>query len=137
MLFRSWQGNCYDYILADIAEDQLTPAWLTSETMLLQLKNQLSEHGALVMNLLVSDAQSFHQTLITIRKVFKRKTLCLTVPNHKNIVIFAFNNHTEIYSNATMKYQVVSLGEIWGVDFEVLFEQLKNDNPVGNFGDIF
>ncbi|PCJ86670.1 MAG: hypothetical protein COA54_08145 [Thiotrichaceae bacterium] len=134
---RQWQGSCYDYILADIAQDQLTPAWLTSEAMLLQLKNQLSEQGVLVMNLLVNDAQSFHQILITIRKVFKRKTLCLTVPNHKNVVIFAFNNHAEIYSSATIKSQIVSLTEIWGIDFEVLFEQLKNDNPVGSFGGIF
>jgi len=79
---RQWQGKSYDFILADIAEDELTPAWLTSEMMLLQLKNQLSLQGALAMNLLVNDAQSFQQSLITIRKIFKRQTVCLTVkPN--------------------------------------------------------
>ncbi len=134
---RQWQGKSYDFILADIAEDELTPSWLTSEAMLLQLKNQLSEQGVLVMNLLVNDAQSFHQALITIRKVFERKTLCLTVANHKNIVVFAFNNHAKVYSSATMKSQIVSLSQTWGIGFEALFKQLQSDNPVGSFGGVF
>ena len=134
---RLWQGKCYDYILADIAEDELTPTWLTSESMLLQLKNQLSVQGVLVMNLLVSDAQSFQQALITIRSVFKQQTLCLTVPDHKNIVVFAFNNHTKEYSSAMVKYKIAPLSQIWGIDFDMLFEQLRSDNPVGSLGGVF
>ena len=134
---RQWQGKYYDFILADIAEDELTPAWLTSEAMLLQLKNQLSARGVLAINLLVSDAQSFKQALITIRKVYEQKTLCLTVPDHKNIVVFAFNNQIKVESNAAMKSRIMSLNQIWGVDFGVLFEQLQSDNPVGSFDGIF
>ena len=134
---RQWQGKYYDFILADIAEDELTPSWLTSEAMLLQLKNQLSVQGVLVINLLVNDTQSFQQALITIRKVFKRQTLCLTVPDHKNIVVFAYNNQTGVYSSADLKSQIVSLSQIWGIDFEVLFKQLKIDNPAGSFGGVF
>jgi len=134
---RQWQGKSYDFILADIAEDELTPAWLTSEMMLLQLKNQLSLQGALAMNLLVNDAQSFQQSLITIRKIFKRQTVCLTVPDHKNIVVFAFNNQTKEYSSAAVKSQIVSLSQTWGIDFDALFKQLQSDNPVGSFGGVF
>jgi len=134
---RHWQGQCYDFILADIAEDKLTPAWLTSEVMLLQLKNQLSVQGVLAINLLVSDAQSFKQALITVRKVYDKQTLCLTVPDHKNIVVFAFNNQVKAYSGETLKPKIVSLSQMWGVDFEVLFERLQRDNPVGSFDGVF
>jgi len=134
---RHWRGRCYDFILADIAEDKLTPAWLTSEVMLLQLKNQLSAEGVLVINLLVSDAPAFHQALVTIRKTFKRQTLCLTVPDHKNIVVFAFDDSTKDYSSAMIKSKIMSLTQIWGIDFSVLYEQLRSDNPEGSLTGVF
>jgi len=129
---RRWQGECYDFILADIAEDKLTPSWLTSEVMLLQLKNQLSKQGVLALNLLVSDEQSFRQVLIVARKVFKQQTLCLTVPGHKNIVVFAFNNQIKGYSSEKMKSKIFSLSKTWGIDFQILYEQLQVDNPGGS-----
>ena len=126
---QQWQGERYDLIVADIAEDKLTPAWLTSEIMLLQFKKQLSECGVLVINLLVSDAQSFSQSLVNIRKIFERQTLCLTVPDHKNIVVFAFNKNSECCSEASFQLHMAALDEKWGVNFNMLLEQLRCDNP--------
>ena len=126
---QQWQGECYDLIVADIAENELTPAWLTSEKMLLQFKKQLSECGVLVINLLVSDAQSFSQSLVNIRKVFERQTLCLTILDHKNIVIFAFNKNPERCSEALLQSHMVALDKIWGVNFSMLLERLRCDNP--------
>ena len=135
---QQWQGERYDLIVADIAEDKLTPAWLTCDEMLLQFKKQLSGRGVLVMNLLVSDAQSFSQSLVNVRKIFEQQTLCLTVPDHKNIVVFAFNNPPDNCSDTEMNAQAKVLGEIWGVDFSALYEQLRSDNPAGSLGgDIF
>jgi len=135
---QQWQGKCYDLIIADIAEAELSPAWLTSEAMLLRFKKQLSECGVLVINLLVSNAQSFSQSLASIRKIFELKTICLTVPNHKNIVVFAFNKYSYSYSDIELNSQAVALSEIWGVDFSVMCERLRSDNPSGSLGgDVF
>ncbi len=129
---RRWNGRCYDLMIVDIAEGDLTPAWLSSEKMLLQLKQQLSGQGVLVINLLVDDARSFTQALAGIRKVFERQTLCLSVPNHKNIIVFAFNRPPVDCSVKELNARVKKLTKIWGLEFSVFIEQLKNDNPEGN-----
>jgi spermidine synthase len=129
---RRWHGRCYDLMIVDIAEGDLTPAWLSSEPMLVQLKQQLSTRGVLAIDLLVNDAQSFAQALAGIRKVFERQTLCLSVPDHKNIIVFAFNRRPVNPSLKELKARVKELTEIWGLEFPVFIEQLKNDNPEGN-----
>ncbi len=130
--FRQWNGRHYDLMVIDIAEGDLTPAWLTREKMLLQMKAQLSRRGVLAIDLLVDDAQAFARALAEIRKVFKRQTLCLGVSDHKNIIVFAFNQQPMNFSTKESTARVRKLTEIWGLEFPVFIEQLKNDNPEGN-----
>lgn len=129
---RQWQGFDYDLIIADIAENKLMPAWLTSEKMLLQYKQQLSLDGVLVINFLVSDAQAFSQKLAMVRNVFERRTLCLGVPKHKNVIVFAFNNQPQYSSMEQLASRVQDLSDLWRLDFNVLLLQLQKDNPVGS-----
>jgi len=121
--------GCYDLMIIDIAHGNLTPDWLYSETMLLQLKNQLSCSGVLVINLLVTDAKSFSQVLVEIRKAFAGRTLCSSIPNHKNIVVYAFNQHPQYCSKQILHARVSKLTHIWGLDFSKLLAQLEQDNP--------
>jgi spermidine synthase len=135
---QKWQGECYDLVIADIAEAELSPVWLISEAMLMVFKKQLSERGVLVINLLVSNAQSLSQSLANIRKVFERKTLCLTVPDHKNIVVFAFKKHSDSCSDTELNLQAKVLSEVWGVNFSGICERLRSDNPASSLGgDVF
>ena len=129
---RQWQGIGYDLIVADIAEDKLMPAWLTSEKMLLQYKSQLSLDGVLTINFLVSDAQAFSQKLAVVRNVFERRTLCLGVPMHKNVIVFAFNNEPQYSSMEQLASRVQELSDLWRLDFSLLLSQLQKDNPVGS-----
>jgi len=126
---QQWHKRWYDLILIDIAEAALTPGWLISETMLMQWQHQLSLRGVLVIDLLVDDAQSFTEALQAIRKVFKQRTLCLTVPGHKNIVVLAFNQVPEYSTLQVLNKRVEPLIALWGVEFSAIIEQLKNDNP--------
>jgi spermidine synthase len=130
--FQQWKNGQYDLMVVDIAEGDLTPAWLTSEKMLLQLKQQLTKQGVLAIDLLVTDAPSFSQQLTTIRKVFKRQTLCTGIPGHKNIIIFAFNQQPEYTSINELKNRVKTLTALWGLEFSTLLEQLVKDNPKEN-----
>jgi len=122
----------YDLILLDIGDKDLTPEWLISEKVLLQLKHQLSTHGVLAINLLVSDAESFRKKLAGIRKVFNRQTLCIGVPKHNNIVVFAFNKHPFYSTPDQLQSRVKELTEYWQVDYATLLEQMQKENPKGS-----
>lgn len=129
---QSWNKQVYDLIIIDIADGDLTPPWLTSKPMLSQLQGQLSDQGVLAIDLLVDDAQSFTLALSRIRKVFKQKTLCLSVPDHKNVIIFAFKQPPQNCSVQTLAAAVADLTKLWGLEFSVFIEQLKKDNPEGS-----
>ena len=122
----------YDLMLIDIGDKDSTPEWLTSEKMLLQLKQQLSEHGVLVINLLANDANAFSQKLAEIRKVFNRKTICASVPEHNNIVAYVFNKQPLYSSSDQLQSRVEKLSESWGLDYSVLLEQIQQENPKGS-----
>jgi len=127
--FRQWKKTDYDLIIADIAEGDLTPPWLSSQKMLQQLKSQLSKHGVLIIDLLVDDAKTFTETLSEVRKVFKRQTLCLSVPEHKNIILFAFNQPPANNFIDALDQRAKSLTALWGLEYSAFVEQLKKDNP--------
>jgi len=129
---RHWHKQPYDLIIIDIAENDLTPGWLIDEPMLTQLQAQLSEQGVLALDLLVDDARSFTQALSNIRKVFDRQTLCLSVPDHKNIIIFAFKRLPQNCSLQDLAGRIKPLTDFWGLDFSAFVEQLKKDNPENN-----
>jgi len=128
---KNWQSKNYDLIIADVADVDVTPSWLTSSVMLQKLKGQLSKQGVLVINLLVpvGDVHAFTGALVNVRKIFNRQTVCLSVLNHKNIVIIAFN-HPLIDSLKHLSVsRIAILSERWGVDFNALLKQIKRDNP--------
>jgi len=129
---QQWQGNHYDLIVVDIADGELTPAWLTGEAMLLQFKQQLSANGVLAINLLVNDAQSLSHHLVTIREIFECRTLCLSVPDHKNIVVFAFNRQPRYRSIDALNSRLSEVTKTWDLDFNNMLKQLQKDNPVGS-----
>ena len=125
------KGN-NDFIVIDIADNRLTPTWLTTEKMLIRLKQQLTESGVLAINLLVTDAQALSQVLETARNIFDRHTLCVSVPDHRNIILFAFNQTPDYSLISELKKRSQQLTDAWGIDFTVLLEQLQKDNPVGS-----
>ena len=129
---QEYDKDSYDLILLDIAENDLTPDWVCGERMLRQLKEQLTENGVLAINLLVTDAKSFNDKLTMIRTVFKRKTLCVSVPDHKNIVVFAFKARPEYSEKEQLELRVDYLTGLCGFDFSVLLNQLYKDNPKGS-----
>ena len=127
-----WRGAGYDWLLVDIAEDDVTPSWLTSASSLQHFKQQLAPTGLLVMNLLVNDVNQLSTVLMTMRKLFQRRTLCLTVPGYKNIVVMAFNQATSSFSLGQLQQRCSRLSEQYNIDFDRLLQQLLKDNPPDN-----
>ncbi|HHO60040.1 MAG TPA: hypothetical protein ENJ64_07325 [Thiotrichales bacterium] len=129
---RRWCGDGYNWIISDIAEGALSPAWLTDEAMLRQYRQQLSADGVLVMNLLPADAAHFSRMLMTLRQVFERRTLCLTLPDFKNIIVLAFKQAPRFHRIDELKQRLPLLAAHWQLDFSAELAQLQQDNPVGS-----
>ncbi len=127
-----WRGAGYDWLLVDIAEDDVTPSWLTSTSGLRHFKQQLAPAGLLVMNLLVNDVNQLSAVLMTMRKLFQRRTLCLTAPGYKNIIVIAFNQATASFSLEQLQRRCSRLSEQYNIDFGRLLRQLLKDNPPDN-----
>jgi len=126
------KGGIYDLIVADIAEDKLTPDWLIDATMIKQFKQQLSDNGVLAINLLVADAHSFSQTLQTLRTQFDKRTLCLSIPGHKNIIVFAFNEMPRYHSIDELSTRLSEIKKDWELDLSAELTQLQTDTPDGS-----
>jgi len=129
---RQWQGDDYDLIIADIAQGDATPAWLTATTQLQQFYAQLNDKGALVMDLLPGDAPSLVAMLQNIRQVFERRTLCLSVPGYKNIVVIAFRAEPAYCKQTQLQTRAAALSAQWRIDFDALLQQIRQDNPADN-----
>jgi len=129
---RSIKGGVYDLIVADIAEDKLTPDWLTDVTMIKQFKQQLSSNGVLAINLLVTNADAFSRTLQTLRAQFDKRTLCLSIPEHKNIIAFAFKEMPRYHSIDELSARLNEIKKDWKLDLSAELAQLQTDNPVGS-----
>lgn len=129
---RRWSGRIYDLIFLDIADAESTPIWLTDKAMIKHMKKQLSTDGVLVFNLMTSDASIFSQQLQNIRDTFERRTLCLSIPHHKNIIVFAFNQQACFHTIEDLESRLHVAKDVWGINFKTQLEQLRIDNPIGS-----
>lgn len=123
--------NCpeqYDLIVIDIAIEQKTPEWLIDQEFLQQCRSLLTENGHLAFNLLVDDGNDFLHYLSAIREVFDRRTVCLSLPNYRNTVIFAFN-HSVQYVETDLLSRLPELESLWGLEFSDFHQQMLKDNP--------
>ena len=128
---RNCYGGSYDLIIVDIAQGNTTPDWLIDEAMLLQFRQQLTANGVLAINLLVNDEAMFMRSLKTLRQSFHARTLCLSMNQHKNIILFAFRQDPA-FDPSQLAERVAHTGQLWQLDFTALLQQLKTDNPAGS-----
>ncbi len=121
----------YDLIVLDIALGQKTPEWLLEPSFLYKCKQVLTKQGHLAINLIVDDDEDFLTCLKKIRRVFNRRTVCLTLPEHSNILVYAFNAPV-IYSHEQRIQRMPVLSGEWSVEFEQFYQQMIKDNPQGS-----
>lgn len=120
-----------DLIFLDVFQDAHLPAEFSEMAFFLQCKQALSEKGCLAINLIPKDAADFTGTLARLRVVFDKFTLCLTVPQHQNIIILAFNERPADLSRAALEKKATQLLGL-GVDFSAVIDDLFVTNPTIN-----
>ncbi len=121
----------FDLILLDIAVTQKTPDWLLNAEFLQQCRHCLSATGHLALNLLVDDAEGFLEALRIIRQVFDRRTICLSLENHRNIVVFAFNAMPAFLPPLNPERLQV-LEQDWSIEFITFYQRMQKENPAGS-----
>ena len=119
----------YDLIVVDIAEGPRTPAWLTETDFLETCRERLSHEGVLVINLLPLDAADFARSLAPIRDCFPCCTACLSVPEQRSILVFAFR---EPVISSDAKARIPALATQYGLPFAEFFQRMQTENPQGS-----
>ncbi|MFC1685301.1 hypothetical protein ACFL0R_07535 [Pseudomonadota bacterium] len=133
---KEYIGNAertYDLSILDIsAGGSHTPAWITKPQFLSECRQCLSPGGALAINLIPEDEKSFITALWNIRQAFDQKTVCLSVPDHKNIVVIAFHGLPEFHTIDTLKQRTTELTMQWNLTFDAFLGRMAQENPAGS-----
>jgi spermidine synthase len=124
-------SNRYDLIVMDIAIDQKTPDWLNNETFLSHCRSILTPTGHIAINLIVENADDFVTRLAAIREAFDRHTVCLSLDEHRNVLVFAFN-HIDPVGTELASADLDILEAQWQVEFGQFYQQMLLDNPKGS-----
>lgn len=129
---REYVKNCptrYDLIVMDIAVGQASPDWITDPLFLNGCRRLLTDAGHIAINLIVENKQNFLTQLAAIRKAFDRQTVCVSLSEHRNVIILAFNqlNHLEHKPS-----QFSQLENQWQIEFGQFYQQILKDNAKGS-----
>lgn len=119
----------YDLIVLDIAIGQASPDWMTAPDFLSACRCLLTKSGHLAINLIVENDQGLLTRLAAIRQAFDRRTVCVTLPKHRNIIILAFN---QLNNAAPNHAEFKQLEAQWQVEFGQFYQQMLKDNPKGS-----
>ena len=119
----------YDVMVIDIAENKLTPEWILEEKFLHQCRSRLTASGHVSFNLLVNDADDFLHALAAIRTVFDSQTVCLSLPEYRNIVILGFNQLPPYLLTDEIETRLPALDKAWELVVSEFYQQMLKDNP--------
>jgi len=122
----------YDLIFLDIAEKESSPTWMFETDFLERCRERLGDDGALVLNIIPKDAEVFSKALWNIRQAFDLYTVCISVPEHKNILVFAFNGSPQYSDISMLDQRVPTLIQQWGLEFDQFLIRMKEINPRGS-----
>lgn len=119
----------YDLIVMDIAIGQASPEWIIDPVFLKGCRQLLTDSGHISINLIVENEKGFLTQLAAIRQAFDRQTICVSLSEHRNVIILAFNqlNHLEPRTN-----QFSKLEDQWQIEFGQFYQQMLKDNPKGS-----
>ena len=66
------------------------------------------------------------------RQAFDQRTVCLDVPEHKNILVFAFNGSPKFVDATILDKRAPRLKQKWGLEFDEFLDRMKKANPAGS-----
>lgn len=123
----------YDTLLIDInSHDSALPDLLLDTRFYELCHARLTSNGIMILNLIAEDADQFRHILRGIRQTFARHTLCLSVPDHHNVIIAAFNQKPALLTQPELLAQATAISPGYGLNFSAIVDNLFTTNPVEN-----
>lgn len=122
-------GHAYDFILVDIEVDGRTPDWVGDGGFLRSCRDALTPAGVATFNLVAERHDTLLAKLQVIRQVFDRRTLCLSIPRHDNLLVLAFRRRPAL---ADLERHTPARAARWGLELERLLARLRRENPTGS-----
>jgi spermidine synthase len=116
----------YDLIIMDIAIGQASPDWIIDPVFLRCCRQLLTHNGHIAINLIVENEQGFVTQLAAIRQAFDRQTVCISLPEHRNVIVLAFNQIAGLIPEPTA---FNALEAQWHIEFGQFYLQMLKDNP--------
>ena len=120
----------YDSLLVDIYANADPPAMFHRWEFFLHCQRLLNRQGIFALNLITEDPQLFRGIIHKVRETFGYLSLCLKVPGHKNVIIFAFNKKPARIDRAGLFDYALELSDRYELDFTTLVENLFATNPL-------
>ena len=127
--FISQRHDDYSLILVDIYAGDGVPKLLLEPGFYRNCRDKLAQQGLLVINVLTNDAATFLSMMQMIRSRFNRATLCLSVPHHTNVIIFAFEQRPAPLTLSPLLEQAAQLSERFELELGDWTRQLFTTNP--------
>jgi spermidine synthase len=119
-------GALYDYILVDIAQEQVSPAWVTGRAFLTACRDRLARPGYLVLNLLYDTDERLVSELVGIRSVFGAEIGLLADPAYENLLVIAAADGLPPTPSAS---RLQERGARWGLDLAGMSRLIRRLPP--------
>ncbi len=120
----------YDTLLLNLHDADGTPDFMLSEEFYLQCRRCLSEQGILSINVIVKNRSALVRLLMSVRKAFDGRCLCVNIPQHENIAIYAFKNKPTVNcSTSEISRKAKELAITFDIDFPAMWESIFSFNP--------
>jgi spermidine synthase len=116
----------YDFILVDLEENQLTPAWVTGEEFLRSCHARLAPEGMLTLNLITGDQETTAEALRRVRQVFSAGIDLLNDPGYDNLLVLASPAGPPPRPDPAT---LAERGRHWGLDFLTLTRRMHRVEP--------
>jgi spermidine synthase len=119
----------YSLLFVDAFDHERMAESICSEAFFEACKLFLKKDGMLVINLWGTDKPLFAQVSRWLGRIFQWKILFLPVRCKGNIIAFAFNDHSAIYSMRDLRARAMALEEHYQIEFPVFLRDLNTHNP--------
>ncbi len=119
----------YDILFVDLYDHTGMSSLILKPQFYHYCERVLSEHGILVVNLLIDEAEAFKTVLRGIRHHFRRLTLCVSVPDYRNIIVLAFKTRPLNVTRARLEKRATALRLQFELEFDAFVAELFKANP--------
>lgn len=119
----------HDIIFVDVFGNNNLPTCFYQPSLYQHLSRLITDEGVLAINLAVRSEREALELLKLIRESFQRRTLCLSVDQHMNLVVLAFKQIPQTIRLSKLQTIASRLSATMDIDFIDQLNNIITTNP--------